>query len=145
MKDIKKRFESKIKKTKDCWFWTTSKNKDGYGRSYYKGMRLAHRIAWILYKGKIPKGLCVLHKCDNPSCVNPTHLFLGTHQDNMSDMKRKGRVGFSSPLNADKVRKIKLEYRDENVRYIDLAEKYNVSKICIEKILLGTRWSKVTI
>lgn len=75
-----------------CWLWRGALDDKGYGRiKIAKGMRLAHRISWLLKKGPIGD-LNVLHKCDNPACVNPDHLFLGTHSDNMKDCWAKGRM-----------------------------------------------------
>ena len=77
---------------KSCWLWGASLFTCGYGRFFLKGKReYAHRIAWVIANGNIPEALNVLHKCDNPRCVNPNHLFLGTHNDNMKDMAAKGR------------------------------------------------------
>lgn len=86
-------FFKKAKKLKSgCWQWKGSSNKDGYGTTRYMGKSImAHRLSFLLHGGEIPDGMCVLHSCDNPPCVNPDHLFLGTHQDNMDDMARKGR------------------------------------------------------
>ena len=86
-------FEQKFVKCDGCWEWLASKNPDGYGRVRRFGrMESAHRIAYELYVGAI-EDKQVLHTCDNPSCVNPKHLFLGTHKENMEDKVRKGRTG----------------------------------------------------
>lgn len=94
---VEQRFWAKVDRRgpDDCWLWAASLNNWGYGRFRLNGRaRSAHVIAWTLARGDIPAGLFVLHNCpsgDNPACVNPGHLWLGTHQDNMDDMARKGR------------------------------------------------------
>jgi hypothetical protein len=87
MEDEKTRFWNKVTKTKKCWIWNAA-NKDGYGRF---GRKYAHRISFEWHIGKIPEGLFVCHHCDNPSCVNPEHLFVGSNLDNVLDMISKGR------------------------------------------------------
>lgn len=75
-----------------CWQWTGRIRDGGYGRMKLNGKETrAHRVSWLIHKGDIPNGLCVLHRCDNRLCVNPKHLFLGTRRDNYEDMKKKGR------------------------------------------------------
>lgn len=91
------RFWSKVNKTDDCWLWTASTVR-GYGQfhvAYADGIAQhlsAHRYAWEHFNGPIPDGLSVLHRCDQPLCVNPIHLFLGTQSDNLHDASRKGRL-----------------------------------------------------
>ena len=89
---LEDRFWSKVRKTSFCWIWTAGKFSQGYGGFKINGKtEKAHRISWTLTYGEIPDGLDVLHDCDNRPCVRPNHLFLGTHQDNMTDMVNKGR------------------------------------------------------
>jgi hypothetical protein len=77
----------------DCLNWVMSKTNQGYGHACFnKKVLLAHRVAWMIRHGSIPEGMCVLHKCDNPSCCNVDHLFLGTNDDNVADKVAKGRV-----------------------------------------------------
>ena len=73
------------------WLWTLSWNHDGYGLTSRFGQVIAHRLAYQAFIGPIPPGLCVLHYCDTPACVNPNHLYVGTHADNVKDKVRKGR------------------------------------------------------
>lgn len=76
-----------------CWLWTGYISNNGYGQSHFNGkFSSAHRTSWMIYNGKIPKGLQVNHKCDVRNCVRPDHLFLGTQKDNMQDASRKGRM-----------------------------------------------------
>lgn len=86
------RFWRKVRKGRGCWEWISCKGEKGYG-SFGVGHKTkrAHRFSWEMSKGKIPDGMCVLHRCDNPRCVRPDHLFLGTPKDNTMDMIRKGR------------------------------------------------------
>jgi hypothetical protein len=92
------RFWSKVEKTKDCWLWKGSKLQSGQGQfSTNQGTVLAHRFSYELAHGKIPNKLRVLHKCDNPLCVRPDHLFLGTDSDNMQDALYKERLARQTP------------------------------------------------
>lgn len=100
-------FESRIlKQPNECWEWQGARSNGDKPRKYRYGFKtppilgekLAHRISWRLYRGEIPDGLWVLHRCDNPPCVNPAHLFLGTRQDNMNDAIKKGRYKHIKPI-----------------------------------------------
>ena len=104
---IEVRFNNKyeINQQNDCWEWQYSTNNIGYGMfRWAKGiMRTAHRVSYEMFIGPIPKGMCVCHKCDNPKCVNPDHLWLGTVKQNMQDKVLKGRhigrkPGFKQPI-----------------------------------------------
>lgn len=86
------RFWSKVDKSGDCWLWTASRSVKGYGRFSNEGRRhQANRVAYEMAHGPIPDGMLVCHHCDNPPCVRPDHLFLGSHAENMLDMSTKGR------------------------------------------------------
>jgi hypothetical protein len=85
-------FWMKVDQTGDCWNWVAAVNHAGYGLfSVEKKSRLAHRVSWVIHHGEIPIGCQVLHKCDNPSCIRPSHLWIGKYVDNMRDMHSKMR------------------------------------------------------
>lgn len=137
-----------------CWTWTGKVDKGGYGRiiSKTKGTTKAHRLSWMLFNGSVPDGLCVLHRCDNPRCVNPSHLFLGTNLDNIEDRNNKGRSkgarGESSgtaKLTSAQVLEIRRRHRPRSARNSGaaLAREFGVSQATISMLLRGLRWSFV--
>lgn len=95
LRDLESRFWSKVDRSGACWLWNASRTTAGYGgiRAGRRGspLLMAHRVSFALHNGPIPGGHEVCHVCDNPPCVNPAHLFLGSHTDNMRDMTEKGR------------------------------------------------------
>ena len=137
-------FWKRVAKTPTCWLWTGYKTKGGYGlltvnsKSY-----TAQRFSWILHNGPIPFGLDVLHKCDNPPCVNPDHLFLGTQQDNVVDSVNKGRFrirqGKGQKLTKSQVSHIKF-LLGSGKSGASLARKFGVSRQSINYIKLGKTW-----
>lgn len=92
--NVKIRFENKIKRTNNgCWVWTGATAGRGYGKLFVDGKDIrAHRVSWLLHRGELPDASFVLHRCDNPPCVNPDHLFLGDQYDNMRDCASKRRI-----------------------------------------------------
>jgi hypothetical protein len=119
-----------------CWIWTGSTQVRGYGEIISNGKKIyAHRASYTVYKGDIPKGMYVCHKCDTVSCVNPDHLFLGTQRDNMHDMIRKGRSGNgrkhpSTKLTEEEV----LIIMASNEKTSFLSSKYNISPSWVNKL-----------
>lgn len=149
-------FNEKIIKTDYCWLWIGLKIKKGYGLfGINRKNVLAHRISWVIANGEIPDELNVLHKCDNPSCVNPDHLFLGTLKDNMQDCARKGRLHFNAPgykgeqcwqaklTNAD-VRVIRERAKSGEYGIINkLAKEYNVHQSTISDAVKGKYYKNI--
>lgn len=132
----------------DCWPWQASRLPRGYGRLTINGTgAYAHRIAYTLKVGKIPPGFSVCHKCDNPACCNPAHLFLGTHLANMKDCNMKWRSAFgvtngSAKLTSKAVIDLRKEWSNGAPPGWQrrMANKYGVSQTAISKIVLNKRW-----
>lgn len=138
------RFLSKIDKTDTCWIWLAYKDAKGYGifGISSRNTKRAHRFSYELFINKIPHDKLVCHECDNPSCVNPEHLFLGTNQDNMDDMKKKNRApnnkGTNNPnakLNKLKAVQIRKLYKTGEYLIKDLAERFSINRNRISKVI----------
>lgn len=152
MKGIVARFNDGIvNKTNSGCMEVAPTGRGGYGKIKVFGKTmLYHRLSFELYVGSIPSGLLVCHKCDNPKCVNPEHLFLGSHQENMDDKINKGRhVGakkgykhHKSKLVEWQVIEIKRKLRDGAFQY-DLANEYGVNQATISNIATGKNWGHV--
>ena len=140
--DIEGRFDMDTRT--GCWLWTAYRNRGGYGKARHGGkVHLAHRVSWEVHNGPIPAGMCVCHRCDTPSCVNPEHLFLGTQADNVRDMAAKGRgrapageAHRSAKLTAADVAAIRADGRTPRI----IAAEYGVSRPQISAIRLGKNW-----
>lgn len=145
-------FWVKVQKRGWCWLWTGHVLTDGYGQfSVGRDGRThhwrAHRLSYELLRGPIPDGLQVLHRCDTPLCVNPEHLRLGTHQDNMRDMEFKSRQArgeriASSRLTAERVREMR-RARAEGATYRQLANRFNVTMGTVANTLARRTWKHV--
>jgi len=130
-----------------CWLWTAYTKSAGYGQFWYLGRwKLAHRASYDMFVGKVPDGVLVCHKCDVPGCVNPDHLFLGTHQDNTDDMVRKGRDfhpkgedNSSAKLSKLQVAAIRRDARPQ--RHIAL--EYSVSQQLVSQIKTHKVWTHI--
>jgi hypothetical protein len=135
----------KIDEESGCWLWTASKDKKGYGKFSY-GPRCtwvpAHRASYFHYKNpNLDPGLCILHQCNNPSCVNPSHLGTGTRIDNNVDMIAKGRHHYPNSGSLDKERVIEIRKKLwQGKQLSDLAGEYGVSEATISYIKSGKTW-----
>lgn len=151
-----RRFWSKVDRSGQCWEWTAARNPAGYGQfrvallGSKTQMQQAHRVAWVMACSDIPKGLHVCHHCDNPGCVRPEHLFLGTDADNCADMIRKGRkhiaVGAEHPrskLSEAQVREI-LAMRRLGIPLREIAAIFGVSNQLVSAIATGIRWKHLS-
>lgn len=125
----------------ECWEWRGAKNPFGHGQLRYRYVQLyAHRASWLVHFGDIPANMCVCHRCDNPSCCNPNHLFLGTHGDNHADMDDKGR-GVTN-LTAEDIRRIR-DKAANGETHAAIGAEFAVHRATIWKIVKGKTWRRV--
>ena len=150
---IEPRFWAKVTKTSCCWHWTSARSGglsgDAYGLFWVGGKKrseYAHRVSYEMHKGPIPRGLLVMHSCDNPLCVNPEHLFVGTAQDNANDASNKNRLAYGErnggggKLTDNSVRRIKaLEGVMSCVR---VAKALKIAKPVVLGIWNGRGWRR---
>lgn len=148
--DLKIRMEKYLQWNNNCLEWIGPKSSCGYGLINYKRNRyLAHRAIWIMKNGEIPYKFEICHKCDNPSCCNLDHLFLGTHDDNMKDMVskkrlkgKKGEANTQSKLTEDEVKEIR-KMKLEGWYGTTLAKKFNVTHALIYSICNKKSWKHI--
>ena len=148
---LKYRFLDHVVQQGDCYVWTGTTRKNGYGHFAIQGrIYLSHRISYLLFRDNIPPGLCVLHRCDNPQCITPKHLFLGTLKDNVYDCIAKGRARRGhKTIYGEKHANAKLsnavvelirKYRREGWTLKEISELCHVSMSLISMIINGKRW-----
>jgi len=151
MDEFAGQFWMRAQKTEDaneCWIWCSTKDRNGYGIFSFGGeVYRAHRIAYELSNGAFPARMLVCHYCDNPACVNPNHLFIGTQKENMSDCASKGRKpSFCGEKNsrhkvtALQVEQIRREYSRGGVTQKELGCKYGISRGGLARIIRGATW-----
>ena len=141
---------SAIDTNTDCWIFIGNRVKNGYGQICINGkIGIAHRHSYVAFKGDIPGGLLVCHKCDNPSCVNPEHLFIGTHQDNSDDKIKKGRHNaakgekhYKSKLSATDVINIRSMAKD-GLTENEIAKKFNIGRGAVSSIKRRQCWKHI--
>lgn len=149
---VETRFWRYVSKTDRCWLWTASTNGQGYGQigTRIDGKRItisAHRLSFEIHYGPIPPGMNVLHSCDNPPCVNPEDLFLGTDQDNVNDMIAKHRLAIgedrgTAKLSTVDVYRIREEWRNR-VSQKQIAAEFNVTQNTISQIVNRKKWTHI--
>lgn len=142
-----------VREPEECWEWQACRIAKGYGHCRWNGIYWkAHRISYVLAFGEIPDGLFVLHKCDNPPCVNPAHLFLGTSADNVQDMITKGRwtspprigaLNSNAKLTEENVIEIRKMHESGNYIHRELAVIFGVGRTQIGNIINRNRWNHI--
>lgn len=153
-KPMEDRFWEKVRKTRRCWLWTGTKNNMGYGTFMRVSPKkeLAHRVAWYIAHGELPGAARVLHTCDNPACVRPDHLFLGTMRDNSQDMLAKGRNKYvahpgeangQAKLTEGQVREMREKYAAGGVTQAQLAKEYEISQALAHFVVTRKAWKHV--
>lgn len=142
-------FWSKVNKADGCWLWMGAADKLGYGRFYWRGkIQLASRVAWEITKGEIGPRLAICHSCDNPQCVNPSHLFVGTMADNTQDALRKGRLRGGGPkphlseCRARFIMALRAEF-GRKMRPAKIGRLLNVNPCSIHDLLAARTWKKL--
>lgn len=122
-----------------CWIWTVNTTQFGYGTMEIRGkIQGSHRVSYELFNGPIPKNNHICHKCDNPSCVNPDHLFLGNADTNAKDRDMKKRL--KTKLNLTLAEIIRIEYNKGDITQLEIAKKYNVDQSNISCIINNKIW-----
>ena len=136
-------FEMRYQIDGDCWLWIGSTNTSGYGIFTEGGERTAHRVSYKRYRGPIPPGMHVRHTCDCPQCVNPDHLVLGTHADNMGDLRERGRA-YRAPGAANMAAKLTEDQAlavMQDARTCEaIALEYGISPATVDSIRNGHSW-----
>jgi len=144
LQEAKDRFFNYIEKLENCWIWKGVKIK-GYGIMFHKKPVKAHRFSYEIHKGKIEKNKIICHTCDNPSCINPDHLYQGTPEDNSHDAYNRNRMVVGEKHHYSKLKEYQVKYiLSCNERGIDLAKKFSVSEDTISRIRNKKNWKNVS-
>lgn len=146
MSDYVERLWAKVRRGEGCWLWTGARTPKGYGSCTVNGRRMTpHRLAYQAAFGPVPPGSHILHRCDNPACVRPDHLFRGTNADNIADKVAKGRQLHGEQIACHKltvaqVREIRRRYAEGAIGYRRLAREFGVSKGAILCVVRRKNW-----